>query len=124
MCQSKPRGIPGLAHGAGVDVGREICPGGANPGPERVNPAWEEIIRPGPGNPGLAWPEQCADAGPRKAILARSDPPDLAQPGVVEMLAHREKGSPAGGGSAGPAGMRPGRPGGGKRVGKTAGTPA
>jgi hypothetical protein len=53
MCQSEPGGIPGLAQGAGVDAGRGICPGGANPGLERINLAWEEIIWPGPGE---SWP--------------------------------------------------------------------
>jgi hypothetical protein len=35
-----------------------------NLGQERDNLAWEEVIRPGPGNLGLAHPEQCTDGSP------------------------------------------------------------
>jgi hypothetical protein len=79
----------------------ENDPEGVNLGQERYNSAWEGIIRPGPGNPGLARPEQFSEGGPagilrnpawgrparhRPAgeIPARPDAPDPAQPGAVE----------------------------------------
>jgi hypothetical protein len=37
---------------------------GVNLGHERDNSAWEGIIRPGPGNPSLSQPEQCAEGSP------------------------------------------------------------
>jgi hypothetical protein len=42
----------------------ENDPEAVNLGQEKDNSAWEGVIWPGPGNPGLARPEQCAEGSP------------------------------------------------------------
>jgi translation initiation factor IF-2 len=129
MCQSEPGGVPGLAQSVGVDVGRGICPGGSKYRP------WRVIIRPGPGNPGLARPEQCIYGGP--AGILHSGPAGIKQRrpggesrpgrillirpsrGVGKQQAHwgkRDGGGPVGAG--GPAGGAGGNgPAGGRNAG-------
>jgi hypothetical protein len=91
MCQSEPRGMPGLEQDAGAMPNDENDPEGVNLGQKRNNSAWEGVIRPGLGNPGLARPEQCPKGSLGETIPARSDPPDLAQPGAEERSACRQK---------------------------------
>jgi hypothetical protein len=82
ICWSEPRGIPRPAYDDGGCASlsleasqdwhkvlesmsdEEYVPNKVNLGPQGDNSAWEGIIRPGPGNPSLARPEQCSDGGP------------------------------------------------------------
>jgi hypothetical protein len=117
MCQSEPRGVPGLAQGAGVDAGQGICPGGSKSRPIM------KIIRPGPGehHPGPAGivnrsgPAGILYLGPtgiRRGRPGRESRPSrilLIRPsrGVAEKACQGAGGgSPAGLGCAGPAGWR------------------
>jgi hypothetical protein len=82
VCWFEPRGIPRQAYNDGGCASpsleasqdwhkalesmpdEEYVPEGVNLGQERYNSAWEGIIWPRPGNPGLAQPEQCLEGGP------------------------------------------------------------
>jgi hypothetical protein len=137
VCWSEPRGVPRPAYNDGGCASPSLEASqdwhktlesmlndendleGVNLGQERDNSAWEGVIRPGPGNPGLAQPEQCQNSGPREIIPARPDPPDPAQPGVVKWQARRGAGL-EGARGAGPVGVAGSRP----SQGRPAGTPA
>jgi hypothetical protein len=141
MCQTEPGGVPGLTQGAGVDAERGIYPGGGKYRPCRV------IIRTGPGNPGLARPEQCIYGGPAGILhsgpagIKQRQPGGESRPGRILLIrpsrgvgkqqAHRGKrdgggpvraGGPAGGaGGNGLAGLA--RGGGGAHRGSWPGGP-